>query len=149
MKKGLARKVSMAVVASAIAFGGVGAINELQPSKVEAASAYGMSVNLTKNTWFKSTDANVTVAIKNDNTFTTGANYSAQINENGKWVDLDWNSPNPLDPEQKVYDSVAMSYFPKAGIYRYKVEVDRYNDTTGDWMYTMGTFYTDAFYIKN
>lgn len=113
-----------------------------------ASSAFGMSANTTKANYSYSTDTEVTTAVLNSNDYPAGCNLIAQHYENGKWVDLDWNSPNPLDPKQKAYDSTTMNYFyGKTGTFRYKVEVDRYDSVTGEWLYYVGTFYTSNFYI--
>lgn len=118
-------------------------------SAASAASGWGVSANTTKQNYSYSTDKEVVVAVKNDNSYSAGANLQGQQYVNGKWVNLDWNSPNPLDPEQKYYDTIDIKYFyGKTGIFRFAVDVDRY-DSLGYWTKYDGTFYTDVFYIRN
>jgi hypothetical protein len=119
-------------------------------SVASASSGWGVSANTTKQNYSYSTDTEVVVAVKNDNSYPAGANLTAQQYVNGKWVDLDWNSPNPLEPEQKDYDQTDLSYFyGKKGMFRFAVDVDRYDSVTGDWLFYYGTFYTDVFYIRS
>lgn len=113
-----------------------------------AASGYGVSANTTKSKYVLGVDKEVVVAVKNDNSYAAGANLVAQRYVNGKWVNLDWNSPNPLNPEEKYYDTIDMAYFYNtAGTYRFEVEVDRY-DKEGYWVSTDGIFYTSTFTIS-
>ncbi|MCM3425554.1 structural protein [Bacillus paralicheniformis] len=113
------------------------------------ASLKGVSANPTKANYSLSTDKEVVVAVKNDNDYIAGPNlFPQRRTADGKWVDLGINSPNPLNPDQKDYDSFSIKeYLNKAGTYRFKCLVERY-DSKGNHVKTEGTFYTSNIYIK-
>ncbi|PCK12350.1 structural protein [Bacillus safensis] len=68
---------------------------------------------------------------------------------NVKWETIKTNSPNPLNPGEKLYDQfdIKESFGNKKGTYRFRVDVERY-DKKGNHVATLGTFYTSEFYIK-
>lgn len=112
------------------------------------ASLKGVSANPTKAQHSLKEDKYVTVAVKNDNNYIAGPNLIPQRLVSGMWVSLDIDSPNPLKPDEKAYDKFDIKeYLNKAGTYRFKVEVYKY-DKNGDYVTTLGTFYTSNFYIK-
>ncbi|MEC1940132.1 structural protein [Bacillus velezensis] len=112
-------------------------------------SLRGVSANPTKQNHILGEDKVVKVAVKNDNDYIAGPNLFLQRKENGKWKDLDANSPNPLKPGKKDYDEwgIKEMFDNKKGTYRFKVDVERY-DSKEKHIKTEGTFYTDEFYIK-
>ncbi|RXK26462.1 structural protein [Bacillus velezensis] len=113
------------------------------------ASLRGVSANPTKQNHILGEDKVVRVAVKNDNDYIAGPNLFLQRKENGKWKDLDANSPNPLKLGKKDYDEwgIKEMFDNKKGTYRFKVDVERY-DSKEKHIKTEGTFYTDEFYIK-
>lgn len=112
------------------------------------ASGFGFSANTTKQNFYKGQDTEVVVALKNDNSYPTGGNLTPQRYYNGAWHSLDYDSPNPLKPEQTGKDRWDIdSILSTKGTYRFKVSVDRY-DNELDYVSHIGTFYTDKFYIK-
>ncbi|MCY8867389.1 structural protein [Bacillus spizizenii] len=113
------------------------------------ASGFGVSANPTKQNHYLGTDKVVKVAVKNDNDYMAGPNLILQQKKDGKWRTLEINSPNPLKPDQKAYDEwgIAEVFENKKGTYRFKVDVERY-DSKGEFVKTLGTFYTSEFYIK-
>ncbi|NTU28479.1 structural protein [Bacillus tequilensis] len=113
------------------------------------ASLRGVSANPTKQNHILGEDKVVKVAVKNDNDYIAVPNLFLQRKENGKWKDLDANSPNPLKPDKKEYDEwgIKEMFDNKKGTYRFKVDVERY-DSKGNHVKTEGAFYTDEFYIK-
>ncbi|WP_342494010.1 structural protein [Bacillus sp. FSL R5-0447] len=113
------------------------------------ASLRGVSANPTKQNHILGEDKVVRVAVKNDNDYIAGPNLFLQRKENGKWKDLDTNSPNPLKPGKKDYDEwgITEMFDNKKGTYRFKVDVERY-DSKEKHIKTEGTVYTNEFYIK-
>ncbi|MGG1362671.1 structural protein [Bacillus velezensis] len=113
------------------------------------ASLRGVSANPTKQNHILGEDKVVKVAVKNDNDYIAGPNLFLQRKENGKWKDLDANSPNPLKPGKKDYDEwgIKEMFDNKKGTYRFKADFERY-DSKEKHIKTEGTFYTDEFYIK-
>ncbi|MFP3420250.1 structural protein [Bacillus sp. SIMBA_154] len=67
----------------------------------------------------------------------------------GEWVTIKTNSPNPLNPGEKLFDELNIneSLDNKKGTYRFKIDVERY-DKNGNHVETVGTFYTSEFYVK-
>lgn len=113
-----------------------------------ATSGFGVSANPTKSVYSYSSDSAVVVAVQNHNTYWSGANLIPQQLVSGKWVSLGYDSPNPLKPGEKKYDTWNLSNFEKkTGTFRFKVEVDRY-DSNGDWVSYTGAFYTTQFTIS-
>ncbi|HBO5951442.1 TPA: structural protein [Pseudomonas aeruginosa] len=113
------------------------------------ASLRGVSANPTKQNHILGEDKVVRVAVKNDNDYIAGPNLFLQRKENGKWKDLEANSPNPLKPGKKDYDEwgIKEMFDNKKGTYRFKVDAERY-DSKEKHIQTEGTVYTDEFYIK-
>ncbi|MCW4680063.1 structural protein [Bacillus pumilus] len=113
------------------------------------ASGFGVSANLTKANHKIGEDKIVRIAVQNHNDFSAGPNLIPQRKEGGKWVTLKTNSPNPLNPGEKLYDQfeIKESLGNKKGTYRFRVDVERY-DKKGNHIATLGTFYTSEFYIK-
>lgn len=139
------KRLGQIALASAVALGGIGAVAELQPSKVEAASLSGISSNTTKANYYWGTDANVTLVTKNDNTFGTTSFIYPQKYVNGTWQDLDWWTSADLAPEQTQRDDFSISSagdFTAKGTYRFKVETLYGNNQS------LGSFYTSTFYVK-
>ncbi|MBW4850924.1 MULTISPECIES: structural protein [Bacillus] len=113
------------------------------------ASLKGVSANPTKANHFLGKDKVVRIAVKNDNDYIAGPNLIPQRKVNGKWEKIKTNSPNPLNPGEKLYDQfdIKESFGNKKGTYRFRVDVERY-DRKGNHVETVGTFYTNEFYIK-
>ncbi|WP_113387289.1 structural protein [Bacillus pumilus] len=113
------------------------------------ASLKGVSANPTKASHILGEDKVVRVAVKNDNDYIAGPNLIPQRKVNGKWETIKTNSPNPLNPHEKLFDefSIKESFGNKKGTYRFKVDAERY-DKQGNHVETIGTFYTSEFYIK-
>lgn len=113
------------------------------------ASLKGVSANPTKANHFLGKDKVVRIAVKNDNDYIAGPNLIPQRKVNGKWEKIKTNSPNPLNPGEKLYDQfdIKESFGNKKGTYRFRVDVERY-DKNGNHVETVGTFYTNEFYVK-
>ncbi|AYD80972.1 hypothetical protein PPK13_gp70 [Bacillus phage Ray17] len=110
------------------------------------ASKYGISVNTVKNNFSKKDDAVVKVGVKNDNDFICGPHLCLEKLVNGKFKDMEMDSPNPLKPDQHKYDEWDMSYFDK-GTYRFLVLAEKY-DSKGNHVSTMGQFYSNEFKVN-
>lgn len=113
------------------------------------ASKFGVSANPTKANHKNGEDKVVRIPVQNHNDFSAGPNLISQRKVNGKWETIKTNSPNPLNPGEKLYDQfdIKESFGNKKGTYRFRVDVERY-DKKGNHIATLGTFYTSEFYIK-
>ncbi|MEK4844455.1 structural protein [Bacillus altitudinis] len=112
-------------------------------------SKFGVSANPKKANHTLGKDKVVVVAIQNHNDYICGPNLIPQRKVNGKWETIKTNSPNPLNPSEKLYDefNIKESFGNKKGTYRFRVDVERY-DKKGNHVATLGTFYTSEFYVK-
>ncbi|MCK1972149.1 structural protein [Bacillus safensis] len=112
------------------------------------ASKFGVSANPTKANHKIGEGKVVRIPVQH-NDFSAGPNLISQRKVNGKWETIKTNSPNPLNPGEKLYDQfdIKESFGNKKGTYRFRVDVERY-DKKGNHIATLGTFYTSEFYIK-
>ncbi|MFB8734122.1 structural protein [Bacillus sp. SL00103] len=109
------------------------------------ASKFGVSANPKKANHILGKDKVVVVAVQNHNDYICGPKPIPQRKVGGKWVTIKTNSPNPLNPAEKQYDEFDIKESLKN--YRFKVDVERH-DKHGNHVETVGTFYTNEFYIK-
>lgn len=146
------KKLAGAVLAGGIAFTGMVALPHMEPTKVEAASSYGVSVNTTKQNFYQPEAINFRV--KNDNTtYEVGLKIQPQILKDGQWVNegdviRTWALPEEYfgmtistDGSQDWYGHGV----DEKGTYRLQVDIDK---TTATGSVPQGTFYTDIFYVK-
>lgn len=68
------------------------------------ASVFGVSANPTKANHKIGEDKVVRIAVQNHNDFSAGSNLIPQRRVNGKWETIKTNSPNPLNPGEKLYN---------------------------------------------
>ncbi|WP_231506817.1 structural protein [Bacillus safensis] len=79
------------------------------------ASGFGVSANPTKANHKIGEDKFVRIAVQNHNDFSAGPNLIPQRKVNGKWETIKTNSPNPLNPGEKLYDQYIGIYLNNLG----------------------------------
>ena len=113
------------------------------------ASKFGVSANPKKANHILGKDKVVVVAVQNHNDYICGPNLIPQqkLQENGLRSKRIHRTNSTQVRNGTMSSSIKESLDNKKGTYRFKVDVERY-DKHGNHVETIGTFYTNEFYIK-